>query len=73
MRVFNSKIDSLTIDSLGGRALIVNFFVYLALAIQRISYTSSNAKRHGGGASTFAGAFMMNRTGLLDELVFDVL
>ena len=69
---FNAESDRLAIDAFGGRALFVNIFVDLALPVERITQASANASRHGNPTAAFARAFMMNRTRLFDESVFDV-
>ena len=73
VRTFNPKTNRLTVDAFGSRALSVNIFVNLALSVERISESCANAGWHGNCATAFASALMMNRTGLFDEFLLDVL
>ena len=69
---FNAEADSLTIDTLSCRALIVNILISLALPIKGISQASANADWHGSCATAFASAWMMNRARLFDKFAFDI-
>ena len=71
-RSFNPETDRLTIDALGGRTLVVNFFVDLALPVERIAQTSANTSGHGNRTAALARALMMNGTRLFDEFGLDV-
>ena len=72
-RAFNAKGNCLTIDSFGGGALVVNFFVDLALPVERIAEAGTNAGRHGNRTTALASAWVVNGARLLDKLGFGIL
>ncbi len=67
-RAFDAQLDSLAVDALVGGALLVDFLILRAVAIQRMAQACADAECQSCRAPTFGPARMLNGTSLLTGL-----
>jgi len=65
---FNAQFDGLSVDPLGGGALLVDLFVSLTVAVELVAQASADTGGDSGGTAALGPVLVVDGTGLTGRL-----